>query len=154
MGAVFSSRDGIWNLSVCLSYTVLPEEVWDLLATSSGLQTWFPQLSIQQMSWEFDTGHSRTSFPIFVEEDRSKLMVEWKQAHLTFVCKDSELTITIQHPQTSPELTASDTNFFSLWLNQLDQLSYYLHGMSLSEPSNQLEKWQSFILEEINRLTD
>lgn len=66
------------------------DDFWSLLATTSGLQKWFPELTRQENSLRFLAGQSDVSLAILKEEKASAFAFDWFGATITFIISKND----------------------------------------------------------------
>lgn len=103
------------------------DDFWSLLATTSGLQKWFPELTRQENSLRFLAGQSDVSLAILKEEKASAFAFDWFGATNTFIISknDTMNCHQISFTEEIPSTFEHASRDLAGWYNQNHRLMIY-----------------------------
>ncbi|KHD45002.1 hypothetical protein ACVRZD_08480 [Streptococcus hongkongensis] len=111
------------------------DDFWNLLATTSGLQKWFPELSRQENCLHFTAGDFTDSLAILNEETNKAFAFEWFGATIHFSISKNESTNN-HHIVFTEEIPSTVNNLstdLAGWYNQNQRLRIYANTGHLPE---------------------
>ncbi len=77
-------------LSICYSVSASLVEAWDLLATDSGFDRWFPQLRVEGDKLVFEMEDFRESMDLLAYRPHEAIAYTWDTARVSFSMSQQE----------------------------------------------------------------
>ncbi|MBM7643684.1 hypothetical protein [Streptococcus loxodontisalivarius] len=140
-----TQSSGNWQLDAVKILSASKEQIWDLLTTSQGLASWFPQLSWTDQGWLFTMPERELVFSAIEKRDQEFLQIAWDQAVLTFELLENGLRFKEVIPCDYQSDYSDAKKDMAGWLTQLEVIASLLSGQSMDSVADRVAYWETYL---------